>query len=61
MRVPSATALMIITAICFIVAVAAEVFIDDYIRPSSMFGYILVSTVLTGFATMAVVNIDVPD
>jgi hypothetical protein len=61
MRVSSVSALLVVTAICLIIAVAAEVFIDDYVRPSSLFGYILVSTLLTSFAAMAVIDIDIPN
>jgi hypothetical protein len=60
MRVRTISVLFIVTAIYFIMAVAAEVFIDDFIRPQSLFAYLLVSTLITGVAALAV-DIDVPD
>lgn len=59
MRVGTVTAFLIIIAIYFIMAVAAEVFIDDFLRPNSLFVYLLIGTVLTTLMA-EVVNIDVP-
>ena len=59
MRIRTISVLFIVTAIYFIIAVAAEVFIDDFIKPQSLFSYLLISTILTGFAALAI-NIDVP-
>jgi hypothetical protein len=47
-------------AIYYIMAVAAEVFIDDFVKPQSLFTYLLFSTLITGVAAL-MINIDVPD
>ena len=60
MRVRTISILFIIMAIYFIMTVASEVFIDDFVKPSSMFVYLLLSTFLTGIAALAI-NIDIPD
>jgi hypothetical protein len=60
MRVSTVTALFIVIAIYFIMAVAAEVFVDDFVKPGSLFLYLLVSTVVTSLAALTV-NVDIPD
>jgi antibiotic biosynthesis monooxygenase (ABM) superfamily enzyme len=41
--------LLIVTAILFVAAVASEVFVDAYMRPSSLFGYLLITTLISGY------------
>jgi len=60
MRVRTFSILFIIMAIYYIMAVAAEVFIDDFVKPQSLFTYLLFSTLITGVAAL-MINIDVPD
>lgn len=59
MRVRTFSVLFILMAIYYIVAVTAEVFVDDFVKPRSLFAYLLVSTLITGIATL-MINIDVP-
>ena len=59
MRIRSFSVFFVVLAIYFIIAVAAEVFVDDHIKPRSLFTYILASTVVTGIAALAV-NINIP-
>jgi len=42
----------------FIAAVSAEVFVDDFIKPSSLFTYLFCVTMVTGIITLAV-DIDI--
>lgn len=59
MRIHTISVLFLIMAIYFIAAVAAEVFIDDNVRPKSLFTYLLITVLLTGTAALAI-DIDVP-
>ena len=56
MRVQSLASLFIVIAILFVMAVAAEVFIDDFMKPSSLFGYLTISTLITGVLATAIVE-----
>lgn len=56
MRVKSLASLFIVTAILFVMAVAAEVFVDDLMKPSSLFGYLIVTTLITGVLASAIVE-----
>ena len=59
MRVQTLASFFIVVAILFIVAVASEVFIDGLMKPSSLFGYLVISTMITGvFASVIIQNID---
>lgn len=46
--------LLILTSIYFIMAIAAEVLIDDFVKPHSLFTYLLASTLVTTSAAMLV-------
>jgi len=59
MRVRTFSVLFILMAIYYIMAVVTEVFVDDFIKPRSLFTYLLVSTLITGIAAL-MINIDVP-
>ena len=56
MRVKSVASLYVVLAILFIMAVAAEVFVDAFVRTSSLFNYLLVTTIVTGVITSAIVE-----
>lgn len=56
-RLQTLAVLLLLISLFFVVAVAAEVFIDDSIRPHSLFVYLLLSTAITGIATL---GIDIP-
>lgn len=56
MRARAASSLLIVMAILIIMAVVSEVFVDDFLRPSSLFGYLLVSTMATGILATAIVE-----
>ena len=60
MRVRTFSILFVLMALFLVFAVAAEVFIDDYLQPHSMFTYLVASTFLTGLASL-IIDIDVPD
>ena len=60
MKVRMFSVLFILIAIYYIIAVAAEVFVDDFVKPHSLFTYLLVSSLITGIAAF-VINIDIPD
>lgn len=60
MRVRTFSVLFIVMAIYYIMTVASEVFIDVYVKPQSLFTYLIISTLITGIAALAI-NIDVPD
>ena len=55
MRVKSFSSLFIIMAILFVIAVAAEVFVRD-LRPSSLFEYLIISTLITGIFASAIIE-----
>lgn len=59
MRVRTYTALFVTTAILLIIAVAAEVVIDDYVKPHTLFAYLVISTLLSGAASLAL-SVDIP-
>lgn len=42
--------LLLTLAVVFIMAVATEVFVDDFVRPRSLFAYLLVSSLITCIA-----------
>lgn len=52
--------LFILMAIYFIISVTAEVFVDDFVKPRSLFTYLLISSLITSIAAL-MVNIDIPD
>lgn len=56
MSTKTIAALFVVVSILFIMAVAAEVFIDSYMKPSSLFGYLLVTTLLSGVMASVVVE-----
>jgi hypothetical protein len=56
MKVQSVAALVTVMAILFIMAVASEVFIDDFLEPSSMFGYLILTTLISGLTASVVVE-----
>ena len=60
MTVPMFSVLFILMAIYFIISVAAEVFVDDFVKPRSLFTYLLISSLITSIAAL-MVNIDIPD
>ena len=59
MRVVTFAVLFVLMAMYMITAVAGEVFVDENVRPSSLFVSLLVGTVVTGLATVGL-NVDVP-
>ena len=54
MKVRTLSVLLIMIAIYFITAVAAEVFVDDFVRPHSLFAYLLASTLVASAITMTI-------
>ena len=59
MRVRTFAVLCLLMAIYFVTTVATEVYIDDFVRPRSVFANLLLGTLLTSVAALAV-NIDIP-
>jgi hypothetical protein len=56
MRVQSLASLFVVVAILFIIAVAAEVFVDDFMKPSSLFGYLILTTMINGVLASVIVH-----
>lgn len=56
MRVQSLASLFVVMAILFVMAVAAEVFVVDFMKPSSLFGYLIVTTLITGILASAIIE-----
>lgn len=48
MRIQTLTSLFIVMAVLFVMAVASQVFVDDVLKPASLFGVLVVSTFFTG-------------
>ena len=48
MKYKSVYSLAIILSILLIIAIALEIFLADIIRPTSLFGYIFLGTVISG-------------
>lgn len=59
MRIRTFSVLFLLMALLLIYSVSAEVFIDDYIKPRSMFAYLVLGTLITGAASLAV-DLEVP-
>jgi hypothetical protein len=59
MQILALTVLLVMTAIYLITAVATEVFVDDFIKPTSLFGYYVVSTLVASGAALAI-DLDAP-
>ena len=60
MRVQTVSVIFILMAIYFIITVASTVIIEDYFKPRSTFTDLLLGTIITGVAGLAV-KIDLPD
>jgi hypothetical protein len=60
MKILTVAIILLLLAIYFVQAVAVQVFVDDYIKPRSLFASLLEATVISGVAALAI-NIDVPD
>ena len=56
MRVQSLASLFVVVAILFIMAVAAEVFVDGFMKPSSLFGYLIITTLVAGVLASVIVE-----
>lgn len=56
MRVQSLASLFVVVAILFIMAVAAEVFVDGFMKPASLFGYLIITTMITGVLASVIVE-----
>lgn len=54
MRVQSYATLYLVVAILFVVAVATEAFVDDVMRPTTVFGFLAISTLLSGLTTTVI-------
>jgi hypothetical protein len=59
MKIRTITVLMLVMAIYFIMAISTEIIIDDFIKPHSVFTYLLITTLITGLAA-TIINIDIP-
>lgn len=56
MRVQALASLFVVMAILFIMAVAAEVFVDSFMKPASLFGYLIITTMITGVLASVIVK-----
>lgn len=59
MNVRATSVLLLVIAVYYIMAVATEIFIDDVIKPKTLFWYLLFSTIITTVAALAI-NIEIP-
>jgi len=59
MRLQTFSVLYLLMALYLIIAVAAQVFIDQYVVPKSAFTYLVISTLLTGIVSL-MIDIEVP-
>lgn len=59
MRVRSVAVVCLLIAICFVMAVAAEVYLDEFVQPHTLFSNLLLGTVITSLA-MLPITIEVP-
>lgn len=59
MRVHTLSVFFIILALCFIVAVATEVFIDDYVNPHSLFVYLFMGAAISSLI-LFIIDIKLP-
>jgi hypothetical protein len=60
MRLTTLAATLVALALYLIVSVGNEVFVDDVIRPRSLFFSLLIGTVLATFLVMPI-DIDIPN
>jgi hypothetical protein len=59
MRLRTITAVLLLLSLYFVMAIAAEVYIDDFVKPRSLYASLLLSTFLT--STIALfITIEVP-
>jgi hypothetical protein len=56
MRVKSLSSLCLVMAILFVIAVASEIFIEDHMKPSSLFGYLIITTMFSGVLSSVIVE-----
>ncbi len=56
MRPRSVAAILIVTAVLFVMAVASEVFIVDLLHPTSLFGYLILTTLGSGLMASIVLE-----
>ena len=54
MRVRSVATLYLVLAILFAMAVATEAFVEDIVRPPTLFGYLIISTLVGGLITTVI-------
>lgn len=54
MSVRGVATVLIVTAIMFIMAMAAQVFIDDFLKPPGLFGYLILTTLISGVITSVI-------
>lgn len=59
MKIQTVSALLLLLALCYIANAASEVFIDDSVRSRSIFSSLLIGTIITSIAAIAI-DIDVP-
>ena len=56
MKTRWASVILLVTAILFIIAMAAQVVIDDYVHPRSVFVFLIWSTLLSGIVSTVLVE-----
>ena len=56
MKVQSVASLYLVIAVLLVMAVVTEVFVDDVARPRTVFGYLLISTLVSGIVTTVVLE-----
>lgn len=59
LRLRTITAILLLLALYFVMAVATEVYLDEFVRPHSLFSSLLLSTFITSIAALFI-TIEVP-
>ena len=60
MNVKTISVLLLLISIYYIISVGTEFFLDDYIHPSSMFSFLLISSTISSIACL-IVDLDIPE
>lgn len=59
MRIRSLAVVSLLVALYFVMAVGAEVYLDEFVRPHTLFTSLLLGTIITSLAALPI-SIEVP-
>jgi hypothetical protein len=60
MKILAIAIILLLLAIYFVQAVAVQVFVNDYVKPRSLFASLLEATLISAVAALAI-NISIPE